>query len=83
MPPKSPDLNSVDRMWAWDRKELRMKDLVDLQARRRVPSTQAYKARIVSLLQSRRAQEVASKYARGYRQVCTDVVKARGPRTRH
>ena len=83
MPPKSPDLNPVEKMWAWVRKELRMKDLVDLKARRRVPSKQAYKARIVSLLQSRRAQEVAPKYARGYRKVCKDVVKARGARMRH
>ena len=83
VPPKSPDLNPVQKRWAWVRKELRMKDLVDLKARRRVPSKQAYKARIVSLLQSRRAQEVASKSARGYRKVCKDVAKARGARTHH
>ena len=83
VPPKSPDLNPVEKMWGWVRKELRMKDLADLKARRRVPSKPAYKARIVSLLQSRRAQEVASKYACGYRKVCKDVVKARGARTRH
>ena len=83
VPPNSPDLNPVEKMWGWVRKELLLNGLTDLRARRRVPAKQAYKARLVCLLKSRRAQTVASKFVRGYRKVCKDAVQARGARTRH
>ena len=34
VPPKSPDLNPVEKFWAWLRRELLLKDLADLKARR-------------------------------------------------
>ena len=74
IPPKSPDLNPVERFWGWVRKELRAHDSADLRARRKVPGKTAYMERVKRLLKSRKAQKTASNMAAGLRKVCRKIV---------
>ena len=46
IPPRSPDLNPVEKFWAWLRKGLRKRDLKDAVAKRPVLGKTAYKARV-------------------------------------
>ena len=78
MPPKSPDLNPVEKFWAWVRKQLRARDMADIRARRVVPGKFTYTMRVKSLLKSRRAQKVASNIALGFKRVCKQVVANKG-----
>jgi hypothetical protein len=78
MPAKSPDLNPVEKFWAWVRKELRARDMADLRARRVVPGKYTYTLRVKKLLKSRGAQQVASNIALGFKRVCKLVVAKRG-----
>ena len=75
---KSPDLNPVEKFWAWVRKQLRNHDFADLRARRVVPGKTAYKERVKRLLRTRRAQKVASNIALGFKRVCQQVVDNKG-----
>ena len=63
IPPRSPDLNPVEKYWAWVRKQLRAMDLADLQAKPpRPPVTKAgLQARVRALLRTRKAKDVASR----------------------
>lgn len=83
VPPSSPDLNPVEKMWGWVRKQLRAMDLADLKAKRPVPGRLAYKTRIRNLLKTKRAQTAATKFALSLKTVCKAVVRAKGARTRH
>ena len=83
VPPSSPDLNPVEKMWGWLRKQLRRMDLADLKAKRPVPGRAAYQARIRNVLKTQRAQVVAAKCALSLKSVCKAVIKAGGARTRH
>ena len=78
MPAKSPDLNPVEKFWAWVRKEMRARDMADLRARRVVPGKTAYTLRVKRLLKSRRAQQAASNIALGFKRVCKQVVANKG-----
>ena len=78
IPPKSPDLNPVEKFWGWVRKQLRAQDFADLRARRRVPGKTAYTLRVKKLLRSARAQRVASNIALGLKRVCKQVAKNKG-----
>ena len=78
VPPRSPDLNPVEKFWAWLRKELRRKDLQDLQQKRQVIGRTVYIARVRTLMRSKRAQTVASNIAAGFRKVCKTVSKKKG-----
>ena len=78
MPPKSPDLNPVEKFWAWVRKQLRAQDFADLRARRKVLGKTAYTVRVKKLLRSARAQQVASNITLGFKKVCRQVVKNKG-----
>ena len=78
VPAKSPDLNPVEKFWGWMRRELRKRDLADLWAKRPVPGKLAYKRRIRSMLESRRAQRVAKKFAASLKKVCREVVQKKG-----
>ncbi len=63
IPAKSPDLNPVEKFWAWLRKQLRAQDFADLRARRKVPGKTAYTLRIKRILRSASAQRVAGNIA--------------------
>ena len=78
IPPKSPDLNPVEKFWAWVRKQLRAQDFADLRARRKVPGKTAYAMRVKKLLRSARAKQVASNVALGFKRVCKQLVKEQG-----
>jgi len=78
IPPKSPDLNPVERFWSDLRRRLRQMDLKDLLAKKPVPSKQAYKARVRALLKTKAVQTSAANTAKGLKKVCKLVVKKKG-----
>lgn len=81
MPAKSPDLNPIEKYWAWLRKRLRAKDLEDLNAGREVLSKSAYQERVRSIMHSKASQIKAANIAKGLRNVCKEVVDGGGVAT--
>ena len=82
MPPRSPDLNPIEKFWAWFRRALRHKDLDDLKNKRPRLGKMAYKARVRAVAKSAKAQQVASNCYMGLRKVCREVVKKKGAASR-
>ena len=78
VPSKSPDLNPVERFWAWLRKQLRQMDLADLRAHRAPLTKPEYATRVKRLLQTRKAQSVAGRCAAHFRASCQRVHQNRG-----
>lgn len=78
IPPRSPDLNPVERYWAWVRKRLQEFDLADLKARRRAVGKTALKARVRALLRTRKAKLIAKRTLLSLRDVCVQVRKKKG-----
>ena len=73
MPPRSPDLNPVEKYWSWLRRALLRLDLHDLRTRRPPLGRSAYVARVRAVNRSQRAQRVAGNCARGLLKVCREV----------
>ena len=82
IPPRSPDLNPIEKFWGWLRKELRALDLKDANARRPPVSKAAYRQRVRAVCRSPKAQEVAAACANGLVRVCKEVVKKKGAASR-
>ena len=82
LPPRSPDLNPVEKFWAWLRKQLRDMDLNDLRAKRQVLGRTAYKQRIKAILRNKKAKEVASNCVKGLKKVAKQVVQSKGGASR-
>ena len=82
VPPRSPDLNPVEKFWAWLRKHLRAMDLKDAVAKRPVLGKSAYRERVRRVLQTKRAQNVAKNCALGLRKVCKQVLHGQGVATK-
>ena len=82
VPPRSPDLNPVEKFWAWLRKQLRAMDLRDAIAKRPLLTKVAYRERIRRLCASQKAQRVASNIALGLRKTCKEVKLKRGAASR-
>ena len=82
VPPRSPDLNPVEKFWGWLRKRLRAMDLADLKAKRRPIHRTALQARVRNLVASQKARTVAKNYVLGLRNVCEEVRRKRGAATR-
>lgn len=59
IPPRSPDLNPVEKYWAWVRKRMRAMDLADLSAKRPVADRAHYKLRFSRLVKTARGKQVA------------------------
>ena len=78
VPAKSPDLNPVERFWAWVRKTLRRMDLADLRARRPPLTKPEYAMRVRRLLATQTAQRVAGRCAAHFRASCQKVHDNRG-----
>ena len=78
VPPRSPDLNPVERYWAWLRKHLRKLDLADLVAKRKPLTPVQYRARVRSVIKSAKSKQVARNCMRGLRKVCSEVVRNGG-----
>ena len=81
IPPKSPDLNPVERFWGWLRKKLRSMDLADATGKRKALTKAQYTARVKRVLRSKKAQAVAAACAGGLRKVCQEVVAKKGAAT--
>ena len=82
MPPRSPDLNPIERYWAWLRRKLRAMDLEDLHRKRARLGKMAYKARVRAVCKSSKSQRVAAACFRGFRTVCREVVRKKGAAAR-
>ena len=78
VPPRSPDLNPIERFWSWLRRALRKRDLEDLMQKRPLLGRTAFKARVRAIIRSQKAREVAKNYVRGFRKVCQTVSKKKG-----
>lgn len=78
IPPKSPDLNPIERFWSYLRRRLRRLDLADASKRKQPLGKMAYKARVRSVVQSTSAQRVAKNIAKGFYKICQEVVHKRG-----
>ena len=78
IPPRSPDLNPVERFWGWLKFTLRRMDLKDAMAKKAALGKMAYKERVRAVCRSKKAQTVASNHARSLRKVCSAVVKKKG-----
>ena len=81
MPAKSPDLNPVEKYWAWLRRRLRKKDLEDLDAGRDVLRKAAYQERVRGIIDTKASQTAAGNIAKGLRKVCKEVVEGGGVAT--
>ncbi len=78
IPPRSPDLNPVERFWAWLRKRLRAMDLADLKAGRKPVQKFTLKARVRALLKTQKAKEVAKNHVLSLHSVCAKVKRKHG-----
>ena len=78
-PPGSPDLNPIEKMWAWLRRCLREKHREDLCRKRPVLGRMAFQARVLA---SAKAQAVASNIAASFRKTCKEVVAKKGDMAR-
>ena len=78
VPAKSPDLNPVEKYWAWLRKKLHQRDLLDLNKKRAVLTKPQYQARVREIMRSRKSQAVGKSCFRGLRKVCRLVIKKKG-----
>ena len=79
---RSPDLNLIEKYWAWARARLRAMDLKDAVAKRRPLGKMTYRARVLVLCRSSRGKTVASKCFGGLRKVCLEVVSKTGAASR-
>ena len=82
IPKRSPDLNPVEKFWAWLRKKLRGMDLADAVAQRPVLGKMAFRERVRRVVRTKKAQEVATNCAKGLRKVCCEVIRKRGNATK-
>lgn len=82
VPPRSPDLNPVEKFWSWVRARLRDMDLKDLEMKRPPVDRSALKERVKRLMATRKAKEVAKNIALGLKKVCKMVLKKKGRGTR-
>ena len=64
IPPRSPDLNPVEKCW--------------VSTKERPLSKSAYAVRVRSLCGSQKAQRVASHFAKGLKRVCNEVIAKKG-----
>ena len=78
IPPRSPDLNPIERYWAWLRKRLRYKDLADLRAGRPLLNKFAMKARVKALVRTRDSKKVAKRHFLSFRKTCALVAQSKG-----
>jgi 3-methyladenine DNA glycosylase/8-oxoguanine DNA glycosylase len=82
IPPRSPDLNPIEKFWAWLRKALLARDLSDAVAKRPVLDKAAYAARVKAVCRSQCAQAVAAACAKSLRKTCAEVIRNKGAATR-
>ena len=82
LPPKSPDLNPIEKFWGWLRRELQVRELHDMQAKHAALSKEAYKNRVRNLLKTKRTQRIAARFAIALLNGCKEVKKKCGAAAR-
>ena len=82
VPARSPDLNPIEKFWGWLRRQLRIKDLRDLQQKRPMLDKKAYTKRVLSFVRTQKAQAAAKKFAMSFRKTCAEVVRKNGAAAR-
>ena len=82
IPPRSPDLNPIEKYWGWLRRQLRALDLKDAIAKRRPLSKTAYRRRVRAVCRSPKAKAVAAAFANDLHRVCKEVVRTKGAASR-
>ena len=82
IPPRSPDLNMIEKFWGWLRTQLRRRDLQDMKMGRPALGKTAYKARVRSIFRAKRTQQVAARFAGNLLKVCREVAKKKGAAAR-
>ena len=78
IPPRSPDLNPIEKFWAWLKNRLRKRDLRDMQEGRAALGKMAYASRVRNYCYSAAATNHAKKCVLGLRRVCLQVRKEKG-----
>ena len=81
IPPRSPDLNPAERVWAHLRKRLRAMDLADAVAQRPLLGKTAYQLRVRRVVKSKSFQRLAASIASGLKKTCQEVIRKRGAAT--
>ena len=82
IPPRSPDLNPIEKFWSWLRRELRRRDLQDYKQKKAVLTKVQYIARVTQVLKGTKAQQVAKRIAAGFRKTCKEVDTKKGAAAR-
>ena len=82
IPPCSPDLNPIEKFWAWLRKELRRRDLEYYKKTKPCLGKAQYTDRVKQVLKKAMAQRKAANIAAGFRSVCKEVVRKGGAAAR-
>ena len=82
IPPRSPDLNPVEKFWSHLRRWLRALDLADVTAGRPPVMKSALKERVRRVLRSAKAKTTARNTVRSLRKTCQEVLRKGGAATR-
>ena len=82
VPPKSPDLNPVEKFWSWLRRHLHQIDLRDTVAKRPVLGKTAYRERVRRVMGSIKARNAAIETLASFRKSCRERIKKKGAATR-
>ena len=82
IPRLSPDLNPVEKFWAWLRRRLLQLDLKDATARKKPLGKMGYQQRVRAVLSTKAATRVAKNIAGSLRKTCQEVIKKKGAATR-
>lgn len=82
IPSRSPDLNPIEKYWAFLRRKLRARDLADLTAKRPPVSKGQLKKRVQQICQSVQGRRVAANIFKNFRKVCQEVYDKKGAATR-
>jgi len=82
LPPKSPDLNPVEKYWSWLRRRLRAMDLADLRAKRAPVTKATFRARVLQVIATKASDRAAAACYRHFRKACQEVVARKGAAVR-
>ena len=82
IPPRSPDLNPVEKFWAYLRRRLQDIDLRDLASRRPPVNKTALRARVRQIVAQKKSQNVAKNLVAGLMRTCKAVKKNKGAAVR-
>ena len=82
IPARSPDLNPIESVWGWLRRELRRRDLEDLRRKKPALNKAQYTQRVKEVLRTVKTQNVAKAKFPNLKKVCREVVLKKGAMSR-